>query len=521
MSLHLTEPLFVFVLLPLILGGFYVAKMFSSRLSILWLTLSSLLWCGAQDLVALYTLVVLAAFNYVCCIGICNQNFGQQHRNLIFRASILAHIGIFVAYKFYFGHVSEEPGREAEEAFAWIITTPMGFAFYMLQMFSALFVSRKLPEVSLSPGRHLLWSGFISQLPSGPIFTYDKAAPQYQKLGTGADKPQFALGVTLITFGLIKYFVIAVPLFPYVHGVFQMAKDGVVPFIDAWFASWGFTAQLYFAFSAYSDIAIGIAACVGIRLPANFDSPLKARSASELFSRWHITLVDFFRKHLFLPLFLSVNKLFSKRGPSRVLLSWAIALVATMVVIGMWHSLGVSTILAWTALASIAILMRLIIEARKAGMRSNQAVPTGRSGGNILLLFALCITSTYIASADAGVAKNILSGMFDISSLSVSTWLAPHLPWALDRLVDANGFLAVAPHGALHPLLTLSVATATIFFCPNTMRMTGVIDGGDNDSAFNWQQNRVWGCVTGLLLIVYISFWAKAGAGPVFAYAGI
>ena len=141
----------------------------------------------------------------------------------------------------------------------------------------------------------------------------------------------------LLTVGLAKKVFLGDPLSEYVNPVFQAAAQGkAVTIVDAWQATLGFTFQIYFDFSGYTDMALGLALLFGIVLPQNFDVPYRAVSLRDFWRRWHMTLSRFLRDYLYIPLG------GSKRGLAVQL--WA--LFATMALGGLWHGAGL-TFVAW------------------------------------------------------------------------------------------------------------------------------------------------------------------------------
>jgi D-alanyl-lipoteichoic acid acyltransferase DltB (MBOAT superfamily) len=142
---------------------------------------------------------------------------------------------------------------------------------------------------------------------------------------------QLSLGFFLFSAGLFKKVVLIDPYVPYIDVVFAHAAAGnPVGLVDAWTAALGYTFQIYLDFSAYSDMAIGLALMFGLRLPLNFFSPYKAASIREFWRRWHITLGRFLQRYLYVPL----------GGSHHGALRTGIALMATMLLGGLWHGAG-------------------------------------------------------------------------------------------------------------------------------------------------------------------------------------
>jgi D-alanyl-lipoteichoic acid acyltransferase DltB (MBOAT superfamily) len=209
------------------------------------------------------------------------------------------------------------------------IVLPIGISFFTFQQIAYVIdVWRQRIKVGdlLS---YAVFVTFFPQLIAGPIVRYQEIVPQlYQKLALGR---YFAAGIFLFVIGLLKKVVVADNLAQPANSIFDAVERGSgIGFDDAWLGALAYTFQLYFDFSAYSDMALGIGLMLGLRLPVNFDSPYKARSIVEFWRRWHMTLSSFFRDYLYI--FLGGNR----HGPLRQLG----ALLVVMGLVGLWHGAG-------------------------------------------------------------------------------------------------------------------------------------------------------------------------------------
>ncbi|MEM7263872.1 MAG: MBOAT family O-acyltransferase, partial [Planctomycetota bacterium] len=179
------------------------------------------------------------------------------------------------------------------------------------------------------------------QLIAGPIVHHHEMMPQFRPESSDETTSQrVAIGGTMFTLGLAKKVLIADTFAELATPTFDLAATGATPAMSlAWIGVLAYTLQIYFDFSGYSDMAIGLARLFGIRLPANFASPYQSRSISEFWRRWHMTLSRFLRDYLYIPL--GGNR----RGPARRYLN----LTLTMLLGGLWHGAG-WTFVAWGGL---------------------------------------------------------------------------------------------------------------------------------------------------------------------------
>jgi alginate O-acetyltransferase complex protein AlgI len=183
-----------------------------------------------------------------------------------------------------------------------------------------------------------MFISFFPHLIAGPIIRWTELGPQLaDKLRYRVNRNNVAFGLTIFCIGLAKKVLYADNLAPHVAGVFDAAAAGMpITALAAWGASVAYSVQLYFDFSGYSDMAVGLGLLFNVRLPINFAAPFRATSIIDLWRRWHISLSRFLRDFVYVPLG------GSERGPVRR----SIDLVATMVLGGLWHGAN-WTFIAW------------------------------------------------------------------------------------------------------------------------------------------------------------------------------
>jgi alginate O-acetyltransferase complex protein AlgI len=232
---------------------------------------------------------------------------------------------------------------------------------------------------------------FFPRLIAGPIVRPGQMLPQLgagQRLALEADA--LATGLFIVSIGLFKKVVIADTVAAYTGPIFDHAA--VVPFADAWGAALSFVLQVYFDFSGYSDMAVGLACMIGIRLPENFDSPYQARDIADFWRRWHITLATFLRDYLYIPL--GGNR----GGGGRQAVNVAI----TMLLCGLWHG-AQWTAVAWGGLQAIFLVVHRLW--RRLDVPLPNAAAWALTFAAILTSFAVFRSPTF---ERAGV---ILAGM--------------------------------------------------------------------------------------------------------------
>jgi D-alanyl-lipoteichoic acid acyltransferase DltB (MBOAT superfamily) len=269
-----------------------------------------------------------------------------------------------------------------------------------------------------------------------------------------------AVGLTIFFIGLFKKLILADLIAAgYVHPVF----DGVLkgrPFglVACWGGALAYTLQLYFDFSGYSDMAIGLARILGIKLPINFDSPYKAVNIIDFWRRWHMTLSRFFRDYLYIPL--GGNR----RTPALTYLN----LMVTMVLCGLWHGAG-WTFVVWGGLHGLYLTINRLW--RSLFESSQLSKLHGKREARIVsrLITFFCVVSGWaiFRSADMKSAMIMLKGMAGLNGLSLS-----QPDWQM--------------------WLSISFLLFIVWFCPNTQQIMGRFDPGFNVYKRDDQLIRVW-----------------------------
>ncbi|MEA5557587.1 MBOAT family O-acyltransferase [Nodularia spumigena] len=328
---------FIFLFLPLAWVGFYaVARVLGARAARVWLLLVSLGFYAWWNPVHLPLLLGSIVANHVWAERMARVG-SRRVRWWMMMAGVSVNVGLLAWFKYADFVLRSTLGTLGYEVEATGIMIPLAISFFTFQQIAYIVDAYREP----SPGRPLLdyavFVSFFPQLVAGPIIHHREMMPQ---LATGtpysARARNVAVGLTMFAMGLFKKVVIADELAQYPEAVFGAAAQGDAPSaVAAWIGTLGFTLQVYFDFSGYSDMALGLARMFGLRLPMNFDSPLKATTISELWRRWHITLSRFLRAYVYVPL-----------GGSRAGMGrHHVNVVLTMLVCGIWHGA------AWTFVA--------------------------------------------------------------------------------------------------------------------------------------------------------------------------
>src|SRR5450830_1540606 len=331
---------FIFLYLPVTLAAFALLGRFSHRASIIWLALASLVFYGHWNLHDVPVLCGSILFNFMLS-GMISRAESEPLGKRLLAFALVANLGALGYYK-YSGFAATELAAIGLDTSSFAAPTlPLGISFFTFTQIAFLVdcFQRKAAERNFPS--YFLFVTYFPHLIAGPVLHHKEMMPQFNaKRSSFLDAGGLAIGVTMFAIGLFKKVVLADSVAGYANQGFGAAASGVsLTPIEAWSAALSYTFQLYFDFSGYSDMAIGLSRMFGIRLPLNFDSPYKAASITEFWRRWHMTLSRFLRDYLYIPL--GGNR----KGPTRRYVN----LLTTMVLGGLWHGAG-WTFVAWGAL---------------------------------------------------------------------------------------------------------------------------------------------------------------------------
>jgi len=341
---------FVVYFLPLVLIAFGVIASHQRRFAvgkILLIVASAFFyaWWSLRDALILGVLVLA---NYAFSVRIIKYRELERLRTsrLLAVFGVALNLAVLMYFKYANLLVTTLYGLGGASAPRFDIVLPLGISFFTFQKIAFLVDSykTKLPRQSFSS--FALFVSFFPQLIAGPIVHHREMMPQFDRARWRRRwSVHLSVGMTLFVIGLAKKVLIADSLSPFVGPVFAAADQGLpISGIEAWASVLAYTFQLYFDFSGYSDMALGLARCFGIVLPANFYSPYQARSIVDFWRRWHITLSRFLRDYLYIPF----------GGNRHGRLRRYINLLATMAIGGLWH--GASwTFLLWGTLHGLAL----------------------------------------------------------------------------------------------------------------------------------------------------------------------
>jgi alginate O-acetyltransferase complex protein AlgI len=442
---------FLFIFLPVSLCGFYLLGTLSRTAAIRWLILVSLAFYAWWRPVNVFIIAPSILINFALACILSRLSQGEGSRRISTAVLVLgicfnvAFLGFFKYTDFMFGAINDIFGANLVLGH---IILPLGISFITFQKIAFLVDVQAGRVKSFTFQDYCTFVLFFPQLIAGPIVHYREMMPQFHAARCRFDKDNVAVGITLLLFGLFKKVVFADNIALFVTPIYDHAATGDrTSFLLAWMAAIGFTLQIYFDFSGYTDMALGLARFFGIRLPPNFNSPLRASSIIDFWLRWNLTLTRFLTAYIYNPLVLWLTRRRLEKGKPGfsgrdATVGAFISLimfptVITMFVSGLWHGAGYGFVI-WGLLHGFYLTInhgwRLFATRLWTDRRSYDRLMT--PGGVVLTFVSVTAAMVFFRSSTMASAIDLLKGMIGLNGIA--------LP---QRLLDRLGPLTTTFHG--------------------------------------------------------------------------
>lgn len=463
---------FIFVFLPTILAFFFTfCYLKMPKMAQLTLLLASLFFYGYWDIRFLPLLTGSILFNYVSGNVIYKAD---ESKKLFFT---LASIGVNLALLFYCKYWNffieiTQTAFSLDYSFIELIL-PLGISFFTFTQIAYLadvYQKRSVPCDFIAYG---LFVTIFPHLIAGPILHHKEMVHQFNDSKMFRwSTPNFSQGCFLFVLGLSKKVLIADNLISIVKPIFD-GPETTIPFIQAWAGAIAYTLQLYFDFSGYSDMAVGLGLLFNLHLPINFNSPYQASSVIDFWRRWHVSLSNFLRDYLYIPL--GGNR----KGESSKMRN----LFLTMLLGGLWHGAG-WTYVVWGALHGSFLIVNHLW--RKLNIRMYQWT------AQLLTMTSVIVAWVIFRSPSMTKASHILKGMLGFNGIVLPEKYA-HKYHFLHRIGISFADLEFSHFKSLH-IAVLAVLFALVLKGRNT-----------NDWKDRFQEKPVfWGTACGLLFFMCV-----------------
>ncbi|WP_100961701.1 MBOAT family protein [Bosea sp. FBZP-16] len=479
-----TSGQFIFGYLPIVLVVFFLIGKLNRIAAAAFLTLASLFFYGYWDKKYLVLLLVSISMNYG--LGYCLQtSSGQGVKKLVLALGVGANLLLLGYFKYTNFVVANFSALTGIEFAVNQIVLPLGISFFTFTQIAFLVDAHRGEAREYNPVHYALFVTYFPHLIAGPILHHKQMMPQFGEAKTYSPVLEnFVVGLTIFLIGLFKKLVLADEIAPQASAVFEAAASGKpLGFLEAWIGALSYTLQLYFDFSGYSDMAIGLSRLFGIQLPINFNSPYKATNITDFWRRWHITLSTFLRDYLYIPLG------GSRRGPFRRYLN----LFLTMLLGGIWHGAG-WTFVVWGALHGFYLVVNHSWRAlcTRLGFQPRGLLWTASCW--LITFLAVVVAWVYFRAPSLTTANAILISMLSPGNVTLQPELAKLSAWLL-----------------------CAVLLAIALILPNTQQFMASFRPGwefRSNGAFGewwrWRPTSAWALYVGSIgaAVVFASIWS-------------
>ncbi|WAL61062.1 MBOAT family O-acyltransferase [Thermocoleostomius sinensis] len=504
---------------------FQIGRFGYYRLAIAWLFAASLIFYSWWNPINLIVLIGSILFNFAIGAGLSRSPLHSSLKQAGLALGIGSNLALIGYFK-YASFLAETTNAVLQTNFyLGEIILPLGISFFTFQQIAYLIDSYR-GEVTSSYTLldYCLFVAFFPQLIAGPLLHHKEIISQFTNKSIFQIQPNnFAIGLTIFAIGLFKKIVFADTVAVYANQTFATVADGeLLTLIEAWIGALSYSLQLYFDFSGYSDMAIGLGKLFNLQLQINFNSPYKATSIIDFWRRWHITLSNYLRDYLYIPLG------GSRKGNVRRYIN----LMITMVLCGLWHGAG-WTFIIWGGLQGVYLLINHRWRSlQPTELETALQHPLWRHTSHWLITFVAVVVGWVIFRApNLNIAVEMLKSMACFNGISLPEsfqsdllqtlgfqfegWL-PNLSIEIEQLDDVN---------EVEPAMiftVLAIQFIVVRFLPNTQQWmnydASISEQVSNISIFfqqqfqktwHWQPTQFWAIVTALMTATALLNLAK------------
>jgi D-alanyl-lipoteichoic acid acyltransferase DltB (MBOAT superfamily) len=485
--------IFLTLFLPVALAGYYLFGARLPRMAAAWLCVVSIFFYGWWNPSFVGLLLVSIAFNYAMSCAIVGAPANSTRRRAWLAMAIAVDLAVLVRYKYLaalLGAIVQISGTMPAD---WLargmqdVVLPLGVSFFTFTQIGYLLDCQAGMVKERDPLGFVQFVTFFPHLIAGPILHHKEMMAQFSRTGTyrlRADN--LSIGAMVFTIGLAKKLLLADTIAPYADAGFAAPHE--LQAFAAWATCVAYALQLYFDFSGYSDMAVGLAKMFGVRFPLNFNSPFKAASMIDFWQRWHMTLTRYLTAYLYYPLAMRINRRRAARGKPVGRLAQrsvggfaatvALPTFYTMALAGIWHGAGLQYLVygllhaayltvnhayrAWRA-------SRATPAATAAAPRAGAALTASiRHAGSVLLTFvAALVAFAFFRAHGVPDAIALLQGMAGLRGFEVPGW--PSYGVAQAGFGECLRLVA----GRSTPALQIVAWLAIVWCMPNSHQLMG------------------------------------------------
>ncbi len=479
------ESIFVFVFLPIVVPIYLLCKLYvDNYMPIIILGIFSIIFYGYWDAKYVPLLVGSILFNFF--VG---QNFLKKKykTNFVLFIAVSINLLLLMFYK-YSAMIVDNFNLISNNNLSFTYPDlPLGISFFTFLQIAYIVDCSKGKVLNSSFSSYFLFVSYFPHLIAGPLVHHRDLIPQFSnKLKNVAEN--VSIGIIIFGIGLFKKLILSEYVSGWSDNMFNGVENGVMPsFIDAWLGVLSFTLLIYFDFSAYSDMAIGLSKMIGIKLPENFNSPYKSTNIIEFWRRWHITLSQFLKNYLYIPL----------GGNRKGTVTKYQNILIVMIIAGLWHGANWTFVL-WGSIHGCLLLINHYWQEKKI-FQINKYV-------SIFLTFmSLMIAWVPFRSSSFESAISVYKGMLGYFGFIVPEHYYNFFPNTLSQYLLDIGvkFGSLNGFGGKNQIIILLILLIFVMKCPNTQEIFNKYKPTLNSNIpklhkFNWRPNFIGAIMIGI-----------------------
>lgn len=458
---------FIFVFLPIVLVGTFLAAKKNTAWALWWLSLASLGFYAYWNPRFVLLLMLSIIFNYVAALWMLQRtkNNSNKQNRCIAASTIVIDLLVLAYFKYtnFFIEVSNDTLHT--HFFPLNLVLPLGVSFFTFTQIAFVIDVFKGIAREHSFVRYLLFVTYFPHLIAGPVLHHAQMMPQFANPKCfQINAKNIGLGVTVFVLGLSKKIYFADNFGEIANPVFEAAEMGQsLTFFAAWVGAAAYTLQLYFDFSGYSDMAIGLSLMFNVRLPLNFNSPYKSASMIDFWRRWHMTLSSFLRDYLYIPL--GGNR----KGEFRRYLN----ILITMLLGGLWHGAG-WTFIVWGLLHGFYLMVNHGWRSIRNRIARTTVGPSERFVGCVLTFMAIVVAWVFFRASNLESARSIISSMAGVNGIAMPETFAAIVPDSMRLMLSSSiSFTGIFPPNLFSTtnnmiLSLLLIGLVWVWALPNT-----------------------------------------------------
>jgi len=491
---------FIFGFLPATFAIFVIVhKLLGRPQALLWLIAASFIFYGQWSPLhaALLGASIVVNFGFARALIALKENKAASRAVLL--AGVTANLGALGYFK-YTNFLLENINAFAGTGFSNLeVFLPIGISFYTFIQIGYLVetYNRQVNETKLAD--YALFASFFPYITAGPIVLQREMMAQYHAQQTKLlDAGRIATALSVFGIGLFKKLALADSIAPFADTVFNGVAGGAPVGMDvAWVGALAYTLQLYFDFSGYTDMALGVGMLFGLKLPLNFNSPLKAGSIMDFWRRWHMTMTRFFTNYLYTPLAVAMMRraLTKRHGATRrFLLAVAMPISFTFLLAGIWHGAG------WTFVV-FGLIHGVALAVNHAWREAS--MPRMPHSVGWLMTMGVVVTGLVVFRApDMATATTILLSMTGLDAFLAAGTAQAMAPVTVDLIAGQGWILLLA---------------AIALICPNVQQImrnnwysSDPAPEEDADESrtpawLRWRLSPTWALASGVVLTIALA----------------